>query len=74
MRIRTALLILAAALACNSTATVADTRKDKEECRKIKLEIRKIEARMRRPYTAAQGIRYDERLRDLKDRRYRRCR
>ncbi len=72
MRFRSALLLLTAALA--SAAAVAETRNDKEECRKIKHEIRKIEARMRRPYSAAQGIRYDERLRELKDKRYRRCR
>lgn len=44
------------------------------ECRRIDEQIRKIEARMRRPYSASQGVRFDERLRELKDKRYRRCR
>ena len=74
MRLRTSFFILTVALACTSMATVADTPRDKAECRKTKLEIRKIEARMRRPYSAAQGIRYDERLRELKEKRYRVCR
>ena len=44
------------------------------ECRRIDAQIRKIEARMRQPYSASEGIRFDERLRELKDKRYRRCR
>ena len=44
------------------------------ECRRIDDQIRKIETRMRRPYSASQGIRFDERLRELRDKRYRRCR
>ena len=48
---------------------------DKEaECRKVKEQIRKLEARMRRPYSASQGIRLDERMRELKRKRYRVCR
>lgn len=47
---------------------------DRRECQKIKEQIRAIEARMRRPYTASQGVRLDERLRKLKDKRYRVCR
>jgi hypothetical protein len=42
---------------------------DKDECHKVKTAIRAIEARMRNGYTAAQGIRFDERLRKLKDKR-----
>ncbi len=52
----------------------ADDRRREAECRRIDEQIRKIESRMRQPYSAAQGIRYDERLRELKDKRYRRCR
>ena len=50
---------------------------DKDEraaCEKVKKQIREIEAKMRNGYTASQGIRYDERLRKLKDRRYKLCR
>lgn len=43
-------------------------------CEEVKAEIREIEARMRSGYTAAQGIRFEERLRELKDCRYRLCR
>lgn len=74
MRIRTALSILTAAMACTATVAVADSSKDTAECRRIKLEIRKIEARMRQPYSASQGVRLDARLRELKEKRYRRCR
>jgi hypothetical protein len=39
----------------------------------VKKKIRAIEARMRDGYTAAQGIRYDARLRELREKRYRLC-
>ncbi|MGI9221856.1 MAG: hypothetical protein ACR2QS_12565 [Woeseiaceae bacterium] len=48
--------------------------KDRKACNAVKAQIREIEARMRNGYTAAQGIRYDERLRKLKDKRYKVCR
>lgn len=53
----------------------ADAKRDcdKEECQKVKTAIRAIEARMRNGYTAAEGIRFDERLRKLKDKRYKIC-
>lgn len=57
----------------NPNPLVADRRRE-AECRRIEDQIRKIEARMRRPYSAAQGIRFDERLRELKEKRYQRCR
>jgi hypothetical protein len=38
------------------------------------LKIRVIEAKMRDGYTAAQGIRYEARLRELKGKRYQLCR
>ena len=44
------------------------------ECEKIKLKIAKIESRMRQPYTAAAGIRMDERLRELRKKRKEHCR
>lgn len=48
--------------------------KDRKACKAVKAQIREIEARMRNGYSAAQGIRYDERLRKLKDKRYKVCR
>ena len=52
----------------------AASASDNEECKKVKEEIRKLESRMRQPYTASQGVRFDERMRELKDKRYRVCR
>ena len=68
----TALAILIA-LTLALTGHAAD-RKREAECRKIDEQIRRIESRMRYGYSAAQGVRYEERLRELKERRWRRCR
>ncbi len=55
-------------------AVCADDHCERWTCDEVKAEIRAIEARMRSGYTAAQGLRYEERLRELKDCRYRLCR
>ena len=52
----------------------AGSAADREACEKVKEKIRVIEAKMRNGYTAAQGIRYEARLKQLKDERYERCR
>ena len=52
----------------------ANAKKDKEACEKVKQQVRAVQARMRSGYSAAQGIRLDERLRELKKKRYRLCR
>ena len=52
----------------------ADTGDDEAACKKVKQQIRSIQAKMRNGYSAAQGIRYDERLRELKEKRYKLCR
>ena len=66
------LLLIAIALLATAHATARwRTRK---KCEKVKQQIRLIEARMRNGYSAAQGIRLDERLRQLKDKRYKLCR
>jgi hypothetical protein len=52
----------------------ADRKSDKAACEKAKQQIRVIESRMRDGYSAAQGIRYDAKLRQLKDKRYKLCR
>jgi hypothetical protein len=49
------------------------SKDDKAACETVKKKIRAIEARMRDGYTAAQGIRYDARLRELKAARYKLC-
>ncbi len=43
-------------------------------CKTIKEQIRNIESRMRQGYTAAQGIKLDERLRKLREKRRKACR
>ena len=52
----------------------AYAKKDKDECEKVKLRIRAIEARMREGYSASQGIRYERKLRELREQRYKLCR
>jgi hypothetical protein len=47
---------------------------DKAACEKVKQQIRSIQARMRNGYSAAEGIRLDERMRELKKKRYKLCR
>ena len=71
MKISGWVLLLAALLQAPALAGDADA---KAACEAVKKKIRAIEARMRDGYTAAQGIRYDARLRELKDKRYRLCR
>lgn len=61
-------------LVLTTTPVTADTRDDKAACEKVKLQIRSIQAKMRNGYNAAQGIRFEERLRKLKEKRYRLCR
>ena len=53
---------------------IAGGKDDKAACEKVKQQIRVIEARMREGYSAAQGIRYEERLRELRDKHYKLCR
>ncbi len=62
------LVVLAAPLAAAHPAN------DKAACEKVKQQIRLIETKMRNGYSAAQGIRLEERLRKLKEKRYELCR
>ena len=56
------------------TAAPAHEKCTKAECAEIKAKIRTIESRMRSGYTHAQGRRYEDRLRELKEKRYKLCR
>lgn len=47
---------------------------DRAACEKVKQQIRSIQSRMRNGYSAAEGIRLDERIRELKKKRYKLCR
>ncbi|MEE4162237.1 MAG: hypothetical protein V2I25_06980 [Woeseiaceae bacterium] len=73
MRLSIVSIGLAIALAMTTNGHALD-RKREAECRKIDEQIRNIQSRMRHGYSAAQGVRYEERLRALKERRWRRCR
>jgi hypothetical protein len=53
---------------------IAGNKDEQQACETVKKQIRAIEAKMRNGYSAAQGIRYDERLRELKKRRNKLCR
>jgi hypothetical protein len=52
----------------------AHAQDDAAACEKVKQQVRSIQAKMRNGYSAAQGIRYEERLRELKEKRYKLCR
>ena len=65
--------MLLAALLIVPTTGLAD-RKTEAACAEVKAKIRNIEARMRAGYTRAQGERYNEKLRELKAKRYKLCR
>jgi hypothetical protein len=52
----------------------ADSKDDNAACEKVKQQIRSIQTKMRNGYSASQGIRLEDRLRELKDKRYQLCR
>ncbi|NNC77575.1 MAG: hypothetical protein HKN77_06380 [Woeseiaceae bacterium] len=55
-------------------SAVAAPKSSKQRCEIVKKKIRDIESRMRAGYSASQGIRLEQRLRELKKDRYRYCR
>jgi len=71
MKSLTRLLLL---ISLGLTASTAIGKVDKAACAEVKEKIRTIESRMRAGYTRAQGERYEERLRELKAKRYKLCR
>lgn len=72
MKILTAVLTFA--LVAGSQGALGKSRCDKYECHEIKSQIREIQAKMRTGYSAAQGVRYDAKLRQLRSRRAKYCR
>ncbi len=52
----------------------AGNKDDSAACEQVKKKIRVIESKMRNGYSASQGIRYEARLRELKEQRYTLCR
>jgi hypothetical protein len=61
-------------LLCSIPQLAAQPKSAKAECAEIRRQIRRIHSRMRAGYTAKQGIRLDERLRELKKKRAKACR
>lgn len=61
-------------MAMSPSDAALDREAKKKACTEVKLKIRKLESRMRAGYSASQGIRLEERLRELKRIRYRVCR
>ena len=66
-------LLLCCALLLTAPTDAHDCYK-RDRCEAIKEKIRHVESRMRQGYSAAQGIRLDERLRKLKEQRRKACR
>ncbi len=67
------ILLLCSALFFSAHAHAHDCKRS-DRCETVKKQIQNIESRMRHGYTAAQGIRLDERLRKLREERRKVCR
>ena len=67
------ILLLCCALIVGAAGHAHDCEKP-DRCKAIKEKIRKIESKMRHGYSAAAGIRMDERLRELRQQRRKACR
>ena len=67
------ILLLCCALLVGAEGHAHDCEKP-DRCQAIKEKIRNIESRMRHGYSAAEGIRLDERLRKLREQRGKACR
>ncbi len=61
-------------LLLTQSAAEAGNKRDEAACAEVKEKIRTVESRMRAGYSRAQGERYEERLRELKAKRYKLCR
>ncbi|HEX2139762.1 MAG TPA: hypothetical protein VHG33_08625 [Woeseiaceae bacterium] len=48
--------------------------RDEDECEEVKQEIRKVQAKMRRGYSAEQGVELNAKLLELRERRSKVCR
>lgn len=68
------LLVLTLALLWHSHPVLSGDAHDKDECQAVKEEIRRIQARMRRGYSAAQGVKLNAKLLELRERRLKVCR
>jgi hypothetical protein len=55
-------------------AAEAGRKQDEAACAEVKEKIRNIQSKMRSGYTRAQGEKYEQRLRELRAKRYKLCR
>lgn len=72
-------LLCCSLLACSLIqAPLAHARRppklSKKQCKAIKQRMQKIQSRLRQGYSAKQGRRYHERLRELQLKKFRQCR
>jgi hypothetical protein len=65
-------LLIFALLWLSHPLLAGETRED--ECKAVKEEIRRIQARMRSGYNAAQGVKLNAKLLELRERRLKVCR
>jgi hypothetical protein len=70
---KTPLYILLLVIFCVTTAA-ASNKQDEAACAEVKEKIRNIQSKMRSGYTRAQGEKYEQRLRELRVKRYKLCR
>jgi hypothetical protein len=75
MRLRIGLLlVLLPCLSFPVNAAPYDIERKKADCAETKAQMRKIRSKMRHGYTAKQGMRLEEQLRRLREKRARLCR
>lgn len=67
-------MLLVFALLTAAAAAPAADRPDEEKCEEVKEKIRKVQDRMRSGYSAAEGVRLNEKLLELRKRRRKVCR
>jgi len=70
---KTKVWILLLVVLCVST-TEAGNKQEEAACAEVKEKIRNIQSKMRAGYTRAQGEKYEQRLRELRAKRYKLCR
>ena len=68
------LALVALAVAAAAPAADRATRQRETECEAVKEAIRALQARLRRGYDAAEGLRINEKLLELRKRRAKLCR
>lgn len=70
---RVVVVVVFALLSCSQPVPAADAR-DRDECDEVKAEIRKVQAKMRRGYSASEGVKLNAKLLELRERRLKVCR